>query len=415
MKSTLILPTEDCVSSDTLKRALLNYEKVYLKHPDDRDFVSGNDLLSIASNAPGISLGNAGLAKPLGKEKNHDANFEKILVQFKPAVDEGSLIVMDKPSYLYHQGVGGGYHIDDLHRFVYWNYRYMLSNEEFIRAASIGLDRNWLKENNYDDLAPVGVDDSIKHGDERLNNKIPYLGNYKSDEERIILTRMIHARIAAISRNLMVCHLKDLVPFTTNPGYSSVINQMQTNFSTLVTEAHDGSIEISNLDLIGRVEKVMFSDFLDQNKITDLTLKQTLKLRTKMWGKYGENKVKLEETLLKMALDSKDLNEFEKRIKDQFEKFLKENRDYVHERGNLGIKLACNIGTIATGTSFGPALIQNFISASSIELLMALACPMTFLLAEKRLPDIRKILKQENELTRLPAYDLYNYYKPIIR
>lgn len=415
MKSALILPTEDCVDSDTLKRALLNYEKVYLKNPDDRDFVSGNDLMSIAFGGLGMSMGNSGPAKPLGKEKNHDLNFEKLLSQFKPALDEGSLIVMDKPADIYHQGMGIGYHIEELHRFVYWNYRHMLANEEFIRAASRGLDRNWLKENNFDELAPVGGDDGLSHADERLNNKISYLGNYKSEEEHKVLTRMIHARIAAISRNLMICHLKGLVPFTTNQGYSSVINQMQSNFSTLVTEANDGSIELSNLDLIGKVEKVMFSDFLDQSKISNLTLKDTLKLRTKMWGKYGENKTKLEEKLLKIALDSKDLQEFEKKIKDQFEKFLKENRDYVHERGNLGIKLACNVGTIVTGSSFGPAVIQNFISASSIELLMALACPMTFLLAEKRLPDIRNVLKKENELARLPVYDLYNYFKPIIK
>lgn len=415
MKSTLILPTEECVDSNTLKRALLNYEKVYLKNPDDRDFVSGNDLMSIVVGEVGISLGDAGPAKPLGKEKNYDLNFEKLLEEFKPALKEGSLIVMDKPSDIYHQGIGGGYHIDEIHRFVYWNYRYMLASEDFINAASRGLDRSWLKNNDFDELAPFGGDDGVRHGDELLNNKKNYLGKSDSQEEQIVLTRMIHARIASISRNLMICDRNGLVPFTTNQGYSAVINQMQSNFSTLVSEANDGSTELGNLDLVGKVEKVMFSDFLNHSKISNLTLKQTLKMRTKIWGKYGENKTQLEVALLKIALDTKDLQDFERKIKDQFEKFLKENRDYVHERGNLGIKLACNVGSIITGASFGPAVIQNFISASSIELLLALACPMTFLLAEKRIPEVRNLLKKESDLDRLPAYDLFNYYKPLLK
>jgi hypothetical protein len=213
MKSTLILPTEECVDEVTLKRALLHYEKVYLKHPEDRDFVPGTDLLSIVTNALGMSLGGAGLAKPLGKEKHHDEKFNLLLHKFKQAIKEGSLVIMDKPSDLYHQGVGIAYHIPDEHRAVYWNYRSMLANEDFISAASKGINSIILNNNDFDDLAPVGGDDSVKHTDERLNNKIGYLGKTRSEEDKTILTRMVHARIASISRNLMVCHTKDLVPF----------------------------------------------------------------------------------------------------------------------------------------------------------------------------------------------------------
>jgi hypothetical protein len=169
------------------------------------------------------------------------------------------------------------------------------------------------------------------------------------------------------------------------------------------------------LDLVGKIENLMFTDFLDQEKIKGLTTKETLKLRTKMWGKYGDSKIKLEEALLKMAVDSKDIKEYEKKVKESFEKFLKDNREYVHERMNLGIKIGCNFGALVSGTSLGPAVIQKFVSASSLEMLMTLACPMVFLLAEKRIPDIRKVLKQRNELKRLPGYDLYNFFKPLTK
>ncbi len=414
MKSTLVLPTEHCEDSLTIKRALLNYEKVYLKNPEDRDFVSGNDLMSIVSNSPGMSFGNSGFAKPLGKEKNYDLKFEKLLSEFKLALKEGSLVVMNKPQDLYHNGAGIAYHIDDLHRFVYWNYRNMLANEDFIQAASRGLNKNWLFENDFDLLAPSGGDDSIKHADEKLNNKIPYTGQVGSEEELQVLTRMIHARIASISRNLMLCHNHNLVPFTTNVGYSAVVHQLQNNFSDLVNAAYDGSIEIEELDLLGKVEKVMFSDFLDPNKISSLTVKETLKLRSKLWGKYQKNKANLEENLIKVALDTNDLKNFEQEIKKQFQEVLKKNRDFVHERNNLGIKLVCNVGAAGTSSSFAPAVIQSFISAPSLPILLTIACPMAFILAEKRLPDVRNILKQKGDLKKLPAYDLYKYYKPII-
>lgn len=414
MKSTLVLPTEHCVDEITIKRALLHYEKVYLKNPEDRDFVPGTDLMSIVSNGPGMSMGGMGLAKPLGKEKEHDQKFDKLLKTFNPAIKEGSLVVMEKPSDLYHQGVGIGYHIPDEHRAVYWNYRNMLASEDFIKAASKGLNAISLEENAYDNLAPVGGDDSVKHSDERLNNKISYLGKTSSEEEKTILTRMVHARVASISRNLMVCHTKDLVPFTTNVGYSSVLNQMQNNWTKVVEAANDGSVELANVDLIGKIENLIFSDFLDQAKVDALSVDQVLKLRTKMWGDYGTNKSYLEEMLLKIAMDSKDQKDFEKKVTDLFTKFLKDNRDYVHERENLGIKILCNVGTIASTSTFGPALVQTFVSASSLGLLMAIACPATFLLAEKRIPDVRKVLKQQKELKKLPAYDLYNYYRPIL-
>lgn len=202
--------------------------------------------------------------------------------------------------------------------------------------------------------------------------------------------------------------------FTTNIGYSSVLNQMQYNWTKIVEAANDGSVELEDLDLIGKVEKLMFSDFLDQGKVEALSIKQILEKRTKMWGDYCAKKSHLEDTLLKIALDSKDQKEFEKKVSDLFAKFLKDNRDYINERGNLGFKVVCNIGTVATTSTMGPVLVQNFITAPSIELLLMLACPTTFLLAEKRIPDVRNLLKQKKELKKLPIYNLYNYFKPLL-
>src|SRR6476661_3083458 len=413
MKSTLILPTEQCVTPGVIKRALLNYEKVYLKNPDDRDFVGGNDLLSIANGSTiGMSLGMAGPAKPLGKESGHDLKFEKVLAEFKPALEEGSLVIMETRWEFNLNSAGMGYRIDPLHLYVYSWYRDMVTNEEFIKAASRGLNTSWLKTNNYDELAPTGGEDSIRYDDEKLNNKLPYLGRFHTEEERVILTRMVHARLASISRNLMVCDLNGLVPFTDNIGYSAVIRQMQSNFSTLVEEANDGSSELESLDLVGKVEKVMFSDYLDQDKITKMPVKGILKLRTKIWGKYGESKQALEKTLLSIALETKDVTAFEKCIKEQFDKFLKENRDYIHERNTLGMQLACDFAKVSVPVA---GLAQRFVSAPSLGFLMSLACPLAAILLEQRLPEIRKILKQQKEITSLPAYNLYNYFKPFVK
>jgi hypothetical protein len=414
MKSALILPTEDCVNSEVIKRALLNYEKVFLKNPEDRDIVNGNDVMSIANNLPGIAFGYAGMTRPLGKEKDYDLKFERILEEFKLAIDEGSLVLMDVPGYLYLNHHTILYNVPMEDRATYINYRYMIGDESFINAASRGINRGWLGANSFDELAPSGLDDSTNFENNVLNNKVSYLGRVQSEEERIALTKMVHARLGSISRNLVLCDMQGLVPFTDNIGYSAVIHQMQSNFSNLVTEASDGSLELDRLDLTGKVEGIMFSDYLDQSKINALSVKEVLTLRTRMWGAYSANKIKMEESLLKIALISKDINDFNRKVSEQFDKFLKENRDYVHERGSLGIKLACNVGALASSYPIS-SVMESFTNASSFGLLMALACPAAFILLEKRVPEVCKILKQQKELTRLPAYDLFNYFKPLMR
>lgn len=412
MNSTLVLPTEACVTSDVLKRALLNYEKVFLKSPDDRDFVNGSDLMSISTNSPGMSMFN-GLAKPLGKEKDYDLKFEKVLDEFKPALDEGSLVVMPVSKDIYNRSLGLGYDIPYIEKFVYFNYRMMIADDKFFKAASAGINRNWLNDNNFEELAPVGADDLLKYANEALNNKKVYSGRVQSEEERSILTRMIHARIASISRNLILCDSNGLAPFTTNIGYSAVINHMQNNFSDLLAEVNDGTLEVDRLDLSGKVEEVIFSDFLNQDKIKNLTVKQTLKLRTKLWGKFNENKSNLDKALLVIASDAKDVEDFRKKVKEQFSKLVKDNRDYLDERGILGVKIAFNFGALASVPSIS-SILQGFIQASSFQSLMAIACPATFVTLEKRVPEILKVLKQRRELMSVPAYNLFNYHKPLL-
>lgn len=417
MKSTLILPSEFCTSSSTVKRALLTYEKVYLKNPDDRDIIPGNDLMSIAAGTTmGMSMGTAGPAKPLGKSPNYDDEFDKLLSEFKGALDEGSLAIMDKPAGLYTPGVGMGYRISDLHIAVYWNYRNMAADSNYIKAASQGLDKSLLpKSSSFDQLAPVGGDDGINHSDERLNNKLKYLGPEASAEELKVLSRMVHARLASISRNLTICDSKGLVPFTTEPGYSSVIQQMQASFGQVLGVVSEVGEPLDDYHLVRKVENIIFKDFLDADKIENLSLKQIQRFRSSRWGRYSDAKSNLEKQLVEFALETSNVAEFNQKVKNEFDNFLSKQSDYIHERTNLGIKILCDVGAAVTGSTMGPSVIQSFIGASSLQVLMALACPASFILAQKRIPEVRNILKKENDLRKLPGYDLYNYYKPLLK
>lgn len=420
MNSTLILPTETCVTSDVLKRALLNYDKVFLKNPADRDFVGGGDVLGLMS---GLRVGftwGQDAAKPLGKEKDHDVKFKKILQEFKLAIDEGSLVVMGMPDGIYNpsNSISLLHSVPPINAFVYNNYRKMLAEEDFIQAASRGINRDWLNDNDYDELAPKGVEDTAYRTDGAPDNKKIYTGRVRSDEERVVLTRMIYARIASMARNLVLCDVHGLAPFTTNIGYSAVLQKLQSNFSNLVAEVFEGTRDIDDLDLIGKSEKVAFSDFLNQDKINYLTVKQVLKLRTRLWGRYNENKTELEKYLISVALESKDVDEFSKKVKAQFEKLLKDSRDYIHERNTLGIKIALTVAAAASPFVTSPipissAIEQSFTTAP-FGLLMALATPASLLMLEKKIPEIRKVLKQQKDLTKLPSYSLYNYFKPIL-
>ena len=98
MDSCIIVPTETPYDYNTIKRALLTYDKVQLFSPNDRDFIPPKSYLNVFSQwSGGVSFPvniPVGSILPLGKVENYDYSFERLLDDFASAVKQGALEVL---------------------------------------------------------------------------------------------------------------------------------------------------------------------------------------------------------------------------------------------------------------------------------------------------------------------------------
>jgi len=71
--NALIIPTESPYDSESIKRALMTYDKVYLFSPDDRDIIPSNIYMQLTTGMPlGMPMEPV---RPLGKTANYDEAF----------------------------------------------------------------------------------------------------------------------------------------------------------------------------------------------------------------------------------------------------------------------------------------------------------------------------------------------------
>lgn len=417
--NSLIIPTESPYDSESIKRALLTYDKVYLFSPDDRDIIPSNIYMQLTTGMPmGMPMGPV---RPLGKTSNYDVSFEKILKEFAPALKQGSLEVLTAPEEHKTMTIGAAPLPKDTPPpdFVFGNYRNLISNPEFVSAVSKGIDNNILTlSNDLDQLAPSGQEDKsfqlYVNGQEVQQNyrRALYDGFCSSDEERLVLTRLCHSRIGFLMKSIGYCESKGISSFTTDPGLAGTIQLLERNYQKIVTDVQQEE-KIMLFDNLSKLENLVFSEYVETQTLNELSPNQILKLRTKSWGKANEGKAALKAMLREIALENSDPDKFIETCKKEIDKYIKECEDYEHEAQKLKIKLLCNFGTILTGGTAGAPLLEQLIAAPTIGLMVGLGSAITFIYGEKRLPDILDLLKKQEELNELKGYSLFRPYRQL--
>lgn len=417
--NSLIIPTESPYDSDSIKRALLTYDKVYLFSPDDRDIIPSNIYMQLTTGMPmGMSMGPV---RPLGKTSNYNDSFEKTLKEFKAAIKQGSLEILNAPIEHNTVTIGGSPLPKDTPPpdFVFGNYRNLISNPEFISTVSKGIDNNILMlSDDLEQLAPSGQEDKsfqiFVNGQQVEQNfrKAIYDGFCSSEEERLVLTRLCHSRIGFLMKSIGYCETKGINAFTTDPGLAGTIQLLERNYQQVVSDAQEKE-KIMLFDNLSKLENLVFSEYIDSNALKNLSVSDILKMRTKSWGKANEGKTELKTTLKKIALENKDSEKFIVTCKNEIDKYLKDCNDYEHEGQKLKIKLICNFGTILTGGTAGTPLLEQIIAAPSIGLMVGLGSALTFIYGEKRLPEILDLLKKQEEMNELKGYSLFRPYRQL--
>jgi hypothetical protein len=155
--SALISPTERPYDSNSIKRALLTYDKVYLFSPDDRDLIPSNVYMQLTTGMPiGMSMGPV---RPLGKTDNYNESFEEIIGSFSDAIKQGSLEILSTPEEDKSMTIGVVPLPNDSPPpdFVFYNYRNLITSPEFISVVSKGIDNNIFSlAKDIEQLAPAG-------------------------------------------------------------------------------------------------------------------------------------------------------------------------------------------------------------------------------------------------------------------
>lgn len=420
IENSLIIPTESPYDANSLKRALLTYDKVYLFSPDDRDIIPSNVYMQLTTGMPmGMPMGPV---RPLGKTENYNDSFEKLIKEFHPAIKQGSLEILSRPNEHQTMTIGAAPLPKDSPPpdFVFGNYRNIISSPEFISTVSRGIDNDILtRTKSLEDLAPSGQEDKsfeLFINGEKVNQnyrKAIYDGFCSSEEERLILTRICHARIGFLMKSIGYCETKGISAFTTDPGLAGTIQLLERNYSKIVTDVQEGQKPLELLNNLQKLENLVFSEYIDRSKLDDLTPKELLKLRTKSWGSANEGKHNLKEELKNIAFEHNDSEKFKIECKKRIDEYLKDVKDFEHESSNLKIKLLCNFGAILSGGAGGAPLLEQLIAAPTIGLMVGLGSAITFIYGEKRFPEILDILKKQEELKELRGYSLFRPYQKL--
>lgn len=416
--NSLIIPTESPYDINSIKRALLTYDKVYLFSPDDRDIIPSDVYVQLTTGLPfGMPMGPV---RPLGKTKDYDNRFEIMIKEFSLAIKQGSLEILSKPTEDNSFTLGAIPLPQDTPppAFVFNNYRNLISSPEFISVVSKGINNDILTEtDDLDKIAPLGREDASfelsvnGQAIEQTYRKAIYDGFCSSEEERLVLTRLCHARIGFLMKSIGYCESKGISLFTTDPGLAGTIQLLERNYSKIVKDALFDTDRIPLFDNLQKLENLVFSEYIDRDVLSSISPKDILKLRTKAWGKANEGKAQLKNLLGSISNENRDPNKFVERCKLEIDEYLKSCKDFEHESDKLKIKLICNFGAILTGGTSGAPLLEQLIAAPTIGLMVGLGSAIAFIYGEKRLPEILDILKKQELMQDLKGYSMFRPYQ----
>ncbi len=359
-----------------------------------------------------------GPVRPLGKTKDYDRAFDQVYEQFIPAVRQGCLEII-KPAADVSAKINS--------EATYKHFKNLAFNKEVIAAASQGIDKKLLRENSPEVLAPSGSEDSKPMfkfnliGDYFLSDTIDtspiYQGPVGSEEERILISKMCHARIGSIVKNLMICDQAGLQPFATDQGIASVLQLVNGKFNQFIEkyqmDADSNEFDLEELNLLRRLDEFAFSEYIDAKVLEGMSVKHVLKTRTKAWKKFSEGRADMTARLRRIALENSDEIKFRSALEKLLVEFKKEAGDYEHEASKLNIKTAFQIGG---GVAGGTTLIQKFLSAPSLDMLLTLGVPGLLIYGGSVfIPQLLDLMRRNEKLKELSGYSLYSPYREFFK
>jgi len=416
---TLIAPHEAPSSLRDIKRALLTYDKVKIIDPDDRDVMPSNTFWSSIIGLPLFGM-DMGPIRPMGKTPGYDISFQETIDACKPAIEQGLVEVIstyekqETTSFTIGGIPTGGYPLNT--QFVFWLYRSMSQNQDYLKSAITTNKSSLLKNiNAADGISLEG------RGDGGINDipALPLIEDQSlDDDQNKFITQIARARIAAFIKYSGFCEMKNLVPIFPSDVYGDMISKLLNNAQLALSNVEDDTYWLRR----NRVLELCHEEFLKEDKLDSLSIKEVITLRTKVWGKQAEAREKLFESICKIAQEIEEDSKFEKAAQKLIEKYRQVSVNLELERRNLHFKIKCDIGIgiLTVGTTVGTAGLAGLLTQlqsplTSMGLTLA-AGGMWFLKKSKEyVPALRELKAKEETMKRGAGFGLQNYYSRIER
>jgi hypothetical protein len=427
----LLVPSESPPTLSEIKRALLTYDKVILIDPSDRGLIPNESYMSAVMRGflPGLPFGaglhfDVGPIRPMGKSLGYDDKFQKTLEACAPAGDRievrstyRSANELKAPA----QGVSGfklgfvdtgGYpvHIPD----VYWTYREMASIQPLLRAA-LGPAGGKVQ----DALAELSVNPEFvitnAMGDGVMNNVpgLPALELPDGVEPELMkqLGHLARARIGAFIKYTGYCEAKALVPVFPTDAYGGIAGQLTVAARDLFAAVNDPFWTKRN-----RVLKLAYEEYLEDDYLGELEIEQILKLRTKAWGRQGDAREKLFESIFTIANEIDDSSKFDDEAAKAIKECYQESADLLKERQklNAGVRASMVEGAMLLASS--PAIhsfVQGLLPSASIWATMALGGIWLTRKWERYRPQVIELQAKEAAMKRGAGIGLHNFFSKV--
>lgn len=407
--TTMLMPTERPIELRDIKQALLSFDHVHIPSPEDRELIPPTAYMMSSMPIPIPFHFNRGQVRPLGKTPNFDELTSKVLDQSKEASRQGSLVLRDVPTYPEGIYIGNIPLPEDSPnpRFIYQVYRELASYPEFMGAISRGLETlPPLSEIDIDTLSPSGVDDMEA---DYLPAPAEYNGFVSSEAERIAFSKLCFARLGATVKSLVICHLNQFYPYTSDPGVASVIQMLTRNTGAVLENTENDEGNAAFVKRLGLLHDIILSEFLDPRVFDELSVKDILKLRTKAWGKAREARTALAKRLRLLSIENQTYEDFEMACKSAIAEYREAQSELSHEWAKFRVRTYCDLGLAAISVAPGSEIVQKIIPLGTLEMTLIIG-GVFFKSAKEKAPELLDLLKRSKEIKDTLGYALFRPY-----
>lgn len=424
----LLVPSESPPTLREIKRALLTYDKLILIDPSDRGLIPNESFMSamFPMFPPGVvPIQDVGPIRPMGKSIAYDEKFVKTLEACAPAKE----LIEVRSTYKAQElkktpagvlsiklGFGGtyGYPLDPAS--VYWLYRDFASNQELLHGA-IG------HAGVQDVLAELALNPEMAiteaMGDGVINDarelpaiKLPEHVDFQLMKQ---LSHIARARLGSFIKYTGYCEAKALVPVFPERVYGGVASKLVVATQDMLSKVIDPFWIKRN-----RVLDFAYEEYLNEASLDQLSMDEVVQLRTTAWGRQGEAREQLVESIFTIANELEDAEKFDVEAKKQIKEFYKQSAALLTERKkfNAGIRASIYEGTLLfAGSAQANALAQGLLPVGSNWLAMVLGGIGIGVWGvrkwEKYDPQLTQLRANEEMMKRGAGIGLHNFFSKI--